>query len=711
MLRAFCLVLSLVVCAGPAIAQEKASLIADALRISGNDTLVAQGHVEIFYKGSTLTAHSVIYDQANDRLIIEGPIVLSEGSDTYVLASQAQMNADLTQGVLTSARFVLKQQLQLAAATLRRIDERYTAMNKVVASSCKICKGSPTPLWEIRAKRVVHDAQEQQLYFDAAQFRLAGLPIFYIPRLRMPDPTLHRATGFLMPSLSSSTTFGTGLRLPYFIKIGDNRDLTVTPFFTTAGTQTAELRYRQAFRTGAIDVSGSITHDSLAPKATRGYVLATGKFDLPKGFKLDLRAETVSDRAYLQDYNYSSVDRLESHVEISRTRRNEYIMGRVIGYQSIREGDDNATLPSTVADLTFARRFSLGSLGGMGKFQIQAHGHNRSSSSIVDGSDVDAIADGRDMRRLSFRADWRRNFFADNGMQFAVLGETAADFYSISQDAIYAGNKTRLHGAVAAELRWPWVKSNGAGASQLLEPVAQLVLASNNETSIPNEDSALVEFDEGNLFALSRFPGADAVENGSRVNLGINYLRTDPNGWTLGVTAGRVVRRQDSVQFSGGSGLNGLKSDWMLAWQLGMTDLDLTNRLLFDDHFNMTKAELNATYSLDRFTLSTGYVHTVADASEARNDPISELNLGSSYEFADNWTGRLASRYDFESKSTAKASAGLTFRNECLLVDLSLSRRFTSSTSVDASTDFGLSVELLGFGGSSAAGSARQCRR
>jgi LPS-assembly protein len=75
------------------------------------------------------------------------------------------------------------------------------------------------------------------------------------------------------------------------------------------------------------------------------------------------------------------------------------------------------------------------------------------------------------------------------------------------------------------------------------------------------------------------------------------------------------------------------------------------------------------------------------------------------------WTARAASRYDFEAERMAKAGLGLTFKNECLLVDLSLSRRFTSSTSVTPTTDFGLSVELLGFGGGTEAGPARQCRR
>ena len=695
----------------PALAQDKATLIADALQIQDNSTLIARGHVEIFYQGQKLTAQSVTYDQTNDRLLIEGPIVLSDGKGMVILASQAEMSADFTQGVLTSARLVLQQQLQLAAAEIQRVNGRYTAMQRVVASSCKVCADSATPLWEIRARRVVHDQTERQLYFDHAQFRLGGVPIAYIPRLRMPDPTLKRASGFLLPSLKNNSNFGTGLMLPYFIKMGDSRDLTVTPFFTTKGSRTVNLRYRQAFATGSIDISGGVSRDDLLPGETRGYVLGTGDFALPRGFTLDLRIEAVSDPAYILDYDYPTVDRLESRAEVSRTRRNEYISGRMIAFHSIRDGEDNATLPSRMADLTYHRRFTLGGWGGEGGFELQAHGHERTSNDALNDSNSDGIADGRDMQRVSLRADWRKNFLLDNGMEAAVLGEAAADFYMIGQDAIYKGSKTRSHAAVGAELRWPWVKSQANGVSQVIEPVMQIVLASRTGSSIPNEDSALVEFDEANLFDLSRFPGADAVENGTRANLGVSYLRLDPNGWTLGVTVGRVLRTEDLGQFSDGSGLSGVNSDWMASWQLDMAGFELANRLLFDDNFNMTKAELQAAYTGDRFTVATGYVHTEADAAENRLTPISEMTLATSYQFTDNWTGRVASRYDFEAERAAKAGVGVTFRNECLLVDLSLSRRFTSSTSVKPTTDFGLSVELLGFGGSSAPGPARQCRR
>jgi LPS-assembly protein len=54
--------------------------------------------------------------------------------------------------------------------------------------------------------------------------------------------------------------------------------------------------------------------------------------------------------------------------------------------------------------------------------------------------------------------------------------------------------------------------------------------------------------------------------------------------------------------------------------------------------------------------------------------------------------------YDFESDRGTLAGLGVEFRNECVSVDLSLSRRFTSSTSVSPTTELSVAVRLSGFG-------------
>ncbi len=707
-----CLLLALTL-ALPARAQEQATLISDRIEITGDTRLIAAGNVEVFYKGRRLKASRIVFDQATDRLVIEGPIVLTEASgNTIILASQAELQADLAEGILTSARLVLNRQLQLAANTITRVSGRYTELETVAASSCKVCATDPTPLWEIRAHKVRHDEVERQIYFDNAQFRLAGIPVFYIPRLRMPDPTLDRATGFLMPSLRTTSDLGTGLKLPYFIALTPSSDLTLTPYITTRDSQTLELRYRQAFTTGRIELNGAITRDQLIPGDPRGYLFVDGEFRLPLNFGLTIKGQTVTDPAYLLDYGISDADRLDSRIEASRTRRNEHISARIISFQTLRDDEDNTTIPSLVADLTFHRRFSLGALGGEGGLRLQTHNHWRSSTNPLDGPDSDDIADGRDLGRISARIDWRRSFLLPLGIEGTVLGEATADAYSVAQDQDFGGKTTGTHGNAGVELRWPWVKVGANGATHVIEPVAQFIWASSNADSLPNEDSVLVEFDEGSLFSLDRFPGSDAVERGPRANLGVTWTRHDPAGWSMGVTLGRVFREADLDQFGPGSGLGGRTSDWFAAVNFDLADgIALTARTVLDDDLSLTKGEARIVYSGTRTALASSLIWAVADETENRPDPTQEITFDARRKLNPNWTAKLSGRYDFVADRGTVAGMGLEFLNECVRFDVSLSRRFTSSTSVTPTTDFALSFDLVGFGSGVTGGPARACRQ
>ncbi|WP_245890793.1 LPS-assembly protein LptD [Albidovulum aquaemixtae] len=683
----------------PAHAQDQATLVADRVYLSGDDTLTAEGAVEVFYRGARLTAEKIVYDQPTDQLTITGPIRLTEGGGMIVLADAAELSRDLQEGILTSARLVLDQQLQLAATEMARISGRYTRMSRVVASSCQVCPGNPTPLWEVRARRVIHDQQERQLYFDHAQFRVAGVPVFYLPRLRMPDPTLKRATGFLLPSIRTTSSLGPGIKLPYFIAMGDSRDLTLTPYVSSSRTRTLEFRYRQAFRKGELEMKGAVSRDDILMNETRGYLFGEGSFDLPRDFQLDFWVQGVSDDAYILDYGLGDIDRLASGVRVTRTRRNEHIEASVFRYWSLRAGDDNAVLPNLVGDFSFQRRFKPRYLGGEGKFAFEVHSQERRSAISTDANG-DGVTDGRDVSRATAMVDWRRNWVLGNGILVSGAAQATADFYAVSQDVTFPGTITRFTPAAAVELRWPWVRSAPTGgASHVIEPVVQLVVSPDSTETVPNEDSQIVSFDEGNLFGFNRFSGADRHELGTRINMGLSWTRHDPAGWSLGITAGRVFRKNDLGQFGSASGLDGTSSDWLVAAQIETADgLRVINRAIFDDGFDFSRDELRVDYLTDRYTLAASYLWLTADPAEGRLSPSSEVVFDAGWSITPRWRGTVAGRYDFDADRAARASVGLEYRNECAAIDLSLSRRFTSSTSVSADTDFNLSVELLGFG-------------
>ena len=680
-----------------------ASLLADRVILTGADTLVAEGNVEVIFQDQHLSAARVSYDPSTGKLTIEGPLRLSDPSQagTVLVADQAELSQDLQNGILTGARAVLSRELQLAATRIERREGKILELSNVTASSCEVCIGDPHPLWEIRSRKVTHNTETKQIVFENAQFRAMGVPLLYLPRLRMPDPSVKRMSGFLHPEFRSTSNLGTGVKLPYFLAIDPSSDLTLTPYVSTGRTATIEARYRRALDWGSFQLTGAVSDDSIHPEGTRGYLFGDLNADLPADFRLTGALRLASDDSYLLDYGITDEDRLWSGLEIERVRRDQMIWARLGNTHSIRDGENNSSEPMLASTGEWVQSFRPASIGGEVTLDWTFAGARRASSSWIDGADDDLVPDGRDRVRASLDASWRRNWQFGPGILARTDLGVGFDAVSVSSDPSYDASILRALPHAAAEFRWPWVAATPA-ASYVLEPVAQLVWTPDTFDPAPNEDSLLTEFDEGNLFSLTRFPGLDARERGLRANLGLSWTRIDADGWSATATLGRIFRQADLGQFTSASSLQGMRSDWLLSAQIGFGNgFSLSNRALLDDGASISSDELHLAYADTKYELNARYLWLQADPLQGRDSNFSTLLFDGAVNFAEGWSGTFEAHYDLEAESTRKAALGLQYANECVTVDLSLSRRFTSSSSVEAETGFGISVALAGFGAGS----------
>ncbi|MEM9436302.1 MAG: LPS assembly protein LptD [Pseudomonadota bacterium] len=695
MIRLLSLILALL--AAPLAAQEAATLVADRVELTEERLLVAQGNVEIIQGDTRLTARSVTYDGAKDRLIIDGPIVLRDGSSSTILASQAELSQGLQDGILRGARLVLDQQLQIAAVEMQRVRGRYTQAWKVAATSCRVCEDGSPPLWQIRAKRIIHDLEERQLYFDDAQLRVLGIPVLYVPRLRLPDPTLDRATGFLTPVVTQSSLLGYGVRLPYFVRLGDHADLTFAPFVTTE-TRTLETRYRQAFVAGEINWELFLSHDDLDSGGFRWGTVGDGRFDVLSGFELNFDVEAASDRSYLSDYSYLAKDRLDSAISLSRTRAQDDSSIELVAIRSLRDGETNSTFPSVLFDARQDFRFAPASIGGDALVSVSFHSHYRESTSS-DDEDGDGIADGLDVTRLGASLDWDREELVGAGVLLGFRVTAGVDLFAFSDDPALDDTAERGNVASAVSFRWPLMRRASGGAVHMIEPRVQLAYGAASDADIPNEDSTRIEFDEGNLFDLNRAAGFDIVEEGTRADFGLTWTRSGVSGWASTVTLGRIERFSGSNDFSKSSGLSGDSSAWLVSGNLQSPGpFDVIGRVLFDDDLELIKNSLRVEYETDRFAMSSSYAYLVADEDEERTEAASELALDARYDVSEDFIARLDFRYDGAAETATSAGLQLTYLNECVEFAVSVSRNFTSSGSVTPSTNFSFAVGLRGFG-------------
>jgi LPS-assembly protein len=670
---------------------QTATLVADRISIEGDGTLVAEGNVEVTYETARLTATRVRYDREGEQLAIEGPLVLTEADGTIVLASSAELSPSFRAGILNSARIVLDRRLQLAAARIDRSGDRFTRMSRVVASSCEVCPGIDRPLWEIRARRVIRDEQERQLYFDNAQLRIIGVPVFWLPQLRLPDPTLERANGFLVPNLRSRSGLGTGIEAPYFITLGDHADLTFSPFLSSSTTSLG-ASYRHELTFGRLSFEGALSRDELREGTTRAYLFGDGLFYLPRDFRLSFDLELVSDDSYLSDYDITDDDRLESELRLSRVRDDQWIVAEVISFRSLRGRKQNQELElsSEVAGFGFSQRLFEDPVWGQAWAEV-------SGAAVYRPSDEPRF--GRDVNRIEAALGWDASRVVGPGLVAEAEAGVALDLYDTRQDPAFPGSAQRLTSSAAVALSWPMQRVAPDGSSHLLEPKVQLAWTETSGDPVPNEDSQVVEFDEGNLFALSRYPGIDERETGLRANIGLGWTRYDPDGWSLGVTLGRVIRFDDRDQFADDTGLSGGLSDWLVAGSLRIDDrLELLSRTLLGDNLDFTRSETRLTWRDERLAIAGTHIWEAAEPQEGRPDDLSEIGVGGAYRFDPTWAATGNWRLNADEGKTTRAGLGLQYRNECITVDLSLSRRFTSSTTVEPATDIDLQVSLTGFG-------------
>jgi len=675
-----------------------ATLLADQVTLGADNRLTASGGVVIWYRGARLIASRVVYDNETGAAEIEGPIHLTEPGragtpeETILIADSAQLDPNMQDGILRGARLVLAREMQMAARQMRRSENgAVTRLDNVVASSCQICAEDPIPLWEIRARSITHDARTHQLHFDHPQFRALGMPVASLPWLTAPDPSVERMTGFLRPQFRTTSGLGFGIKLPYFVTLGDHADITLTPYVAASRTTTLELRYRQAFSNGAMEWNGAISRDDIEPGETRGYLFGGARFELPRGYMLGLQIQMASSRAYLLDYDISDADRLWSGLTLERVRRDRMVMARIGNYESLRDDEPEEFAPSMVADALWQRRWTPGRIGGIASLEWSLHAHRRSS---------DEDHDGRDTARGSVSLDWYRSAILPAGMVGTLQTRLDADFYRINQDSDYEDWEVRAEPVLAAELRWPFARHSG-GVTHIIEPVAQLVWSPAHDSldEVPNEDSQLIEFDEGNLFSLDRFPGWDARESGWRANLGVGWTRIDPAGWSIGLTAGRVLRSRPDPAFEDSGPLGGKRSDWLLAAHYsGANGLAIANRALFDDEFSISRNELRLGWFQPGLQVSAGYLWLDSDESENRDSDVSELTMAGGWQVARGWWATTETRYDFTADRAQKAQLGLEYRNECVTVEMSVERRFTSSDELRPDTRFDLGIRLGGFG-------------
>lgn len=676
---------------GGAEERDMVALIADRIEYDEvTGVLRASGDVQIFYRGQTLTTDEIVYDSAADRVTATGAVTLRTDRGETVFADAAALDSDLRNGLVTGARSVIAGEGKIAAVEGRRIDGRYNVLEKAVFSPCEVCAARPTPLWRIRAERILHDQEAGEIHYEDAWFDVLGAPIGFLPYFRHPSPEVERATGFLAPRIQRDRGYGLAAKIPYYFVLDETADFTITPFLMTSDGVILETEIRKRFERGYLnlEIFAGVTDYDNDGRGARARAAAFGeaRYQIDDNLQAGLDLAVAADDPFLRRYDYTERDRLTSEAFLrSYDGANRY-SGSVFFLQSLRNNEPQDAIPIGLPELSFRHVVATPALGG-GEL----------------GLDFDAIGlirdDGRDVGRVSLGADWSRQAILDNGLVLRGFAEGQADFYRIGDDPAFDDDAARFSPLIGAETRMPFIRAEAGGAAHVVEPIVQFVYAPEvTQGDIPNEDSVIVEFDEMNLFETDRFAGFDRRETGAWATVGGRYEYIS-DGFGLRAAGGRVFRIENDRVFSLASGLNSDDTDYVAAASFTYEDwLDFGVRWRFDEDFNAQRAEAGGQVDYGPASVYGYYLFVAADPAQAALINRQEIALGGALELDRNWTVGGEFRRDMIADRFVNAGGVLTYEDECAGLDLYLERRFTESLNAPRGTSVGFRVRLFGAG-------------
>jgi LPS-assembly protein len=643
-----------------------------------NKTVAAVGDVEISKGGRTLMADRLEYDQKSGKVTASGHVALMDQNGNVAFADHVVLSDDMRNGALSGFGALIGKNGRLAAQSARRINGDTVIANHTVYSPCKICNkpGQRTPLWQVKAERVIYNRAEHRVHFKNATLDLMGVPILYTPVLSVPDPSVHYASGLLAPELGNSTRIGYFLRTPVYFALSPSNDLTLAPTFSTSGGDVLEAEYRMRWNEGGMWLQGSGAYNpdgalSGNPGAqTYGHLFGSGRLKLSQDWHAGFDLQTTSNNGYMRFYDISYLDRLVSDLFIAATPGRSRFAMTGYYFESLRSTDLASTIPYILPQINLSLIPIRKTAGGRLRMDISSRVLGRTT--------------GYDSQRLSLEMNWRRPFVFADGQLWTFVLDGRGDGYHLQTPPITGATAQsqfvdRGTGYAALDWRWPFIADGGGGRSYILQPIAQLIAQpyGGNPIALRNEDSTDFEFTESNIFSFNRLPGYDLIESGPRANAGFMAQAIFPGGEVQAVV-GQTYRLKPDPIFSALSGNTGTTSDIVGRFSVKFPHLDITDRIDVDrSDGTVRRHEVYVTGSYARSSLQVSYVQLPPQVITLGLPSREEINAQADLNIWGNWQLFAAAQRDLESSEFLNTEYGIGYEDECLAVSLAYRRKFT----------------------------------
>ena len=682
----------------------------DSLENTLDRKLKASGNAVLKKGGKTIKADLIEYDQVSDELYAIGNIDI-EGNGGSLTGSSIELSIKENVGSVPNATFSsnlnksnssFNNKLRGSAKMLFLEGDGKKRLQNASITTCKAGQDD----WFIKASEIEINDNSQTVNAKDAKLEFKGIPILYSPLVNFSFND-DRKSGFLAPSVGTTSRSGFESSIPYYFNLSPTSDATLTPrYLGKRGFQMqGEYRYLDANYSGTSNLE-IMNKDKASDKKNRYY----GKFhhqqSLTSNITGGFRIEKVSDDNYFSDM--SSLISATSTINLPQEAYINYTSEK-LDVNFLAQRYQNLTTTSSpyerLPSISINHSNDYENLDGFLSYETDLssslikfeRNHNFVASSIDKN-----ISGTRFVARPSIAIPFEKSYgYIKPKLTMNIMS------YNLEGGSINSKSITIPTLSLDSGLHLD-KKLTLAGKSfvQTLEPrIFYSYTPYKNQESLPMFDTALTDLNSESLFIENQFVGGDRVMDSNQFTIAATTRFIDATGYErLNATLAQRFYLSDRKVLKEAQFLNSNSAAQSDSSDMFLTATGYINKALRIDsaiQYNPDESTTNRSTLRTRYSPHPGKLIDVSyrlirDLT-AKDDDIKQINLAGQWPLGGGWSSIGRFNYDLRKSSAVESLGGFEYDAGCWASRIVINRLSLATTKKANYTLF-MQIELGGLG-------------
>lgn len=526
------------------------------------------------------------------------------------------------------------------------------------------------PAWQLTAERIEIDESSDFGKAWGAKLELFDIPVLYLPYFTFPV-TDKRKSGFLYPTIDSSSLNGLEIVAPYYFNIAPNMDATIAPVYMSERGIMLKTEYRYLFfdHAGQFNISYLDSDDARSDKADRylWHVNHNSRFNENWAAYVDITQ--ISDDNYLNDFGSDFAGRADTHLyrvaQLDYVDANWHLRLRSEDYELLGQfRSPYRTLPQ------FSLNYQSNKLEGLSLdwYNELTYFQNQERSDNYATRVHSAPSVSYWFEKPAFDAEAELTYLVTHYRQ-------QSDDPGLAEEITRALPRARLRGRVNLER---YFDRGGQSYRQTLEPQLQyLYVPYENQQAIGIYDTTLMQDDYNGLFRPQRFSGLDRIAEANQITYGVSSsIFTAKEREVMRLSVGQIYYFDNSRTqlLDSQSQITSSNSEWVADINWAMTSRwSLRSSIQYDTELNRTrKSQTALEYRIDNKNL---FQVNHRKATNILNTDIEQMGAQAVWELSNKWQVAANVYYDLKNSRVNDAIIGMQYSSCCWALRVSAYRR------------------------------------